>query len=180
MTNAPISKKTVGEISTDLLLKTSAPLSPIEIQRATENEFLANLQWAVNHELKETDCTEVCKAACLTRSASTKDFYVSVLTKSEKKLANVLRNYFVVTHDCPTPFFDQSVWKYVYKRGDLVYLWTVPNQETALTLKQNRNIVVPSEHQSLQFVLDYYDGTLHRFAKGLNGETMGAGGALII
>jgi hypothetical protein len=103
---------------------------------------------------------------------------VSVLLKKEKKLENVLRNYFVVTHDCPTPYFDQTVYKYNHRLCDLKYLWTVPDKETALTLKENKNIVVPAERPLLQFVLDYFDGNLHRLAKHLNGETMLAGGQL--
>ena len=55
----------------------------------------------------------------------------------------------------------------------------VPDQETALTLKENKQIVVPAERSLLQFVLDYYDGNLHRICKKLNGETMDAGSMLI-
>ena len=180
MTKNPISKKTVGQTSTELLSKTPDTLSPIDIQKAAELEIIRNLEWAVKHELKSVPCTDICRENCLSRKASDGDFYVSILTKKERKLENVLRNYFVVTKDCPTPFFDQSVWKYNYKLGDLVYLWTVPNQETALILKKNRSIVHPEEHWSLKFVLDYYNGDLHRLAKKLNGETMNPGGALIV
>ena len=82
-------KQTAGKIASDLLLKTPDALSPIDIQRSTEQEYLRNLEWAVKHELKETDCLEACKENCLKRSVTQKDFYVSVLLKKEKKLESI-------------------------------------------------------------------------------------------
>lgn len=171
-------RETVGKVASDLLTKVGDTRSPIEIQKATEIDFLKNLEWSINHELKLVDCTNVCKEACLSRTAPQDNFYIEVITQSHENLPNVLRNFFITKKACPTPNFDQSVWLYEYKLGKLRYLWTVPNKETALTLKENRNIVHRGEHHSLQFVLDYFDGKLHRVAKKLNKETMLAGGAL--
>lgn len=173
--------QTVGKIASDLLLKTPDSNDPIEIQRATEEEYLHNLQWCVKHALKKVDCNSIAgHDECKKRTAFEGDFYVAALLKKEKLLQNVLRNYFVATKSCPTPTFDQTIYKYNAQKEAIEFLWVVPDQETALTLKENKQIVVPAERGLLQFVLDYYDGNLHRICKKLNGETMNAGSALII
>ena len=173
-------KQTVGKIASDLLLKTPDSNDPIEIQRATEAEYLQNLEWCVKHALKKIDCSSIAgHDDCKKRVAFDGDFYVAALLKKEKLLQNVLRNYFVATKSCPTPTFDQTIYKYNAQKEAIEFLWVVPDQETALTLKENKQIVVPAEHGLLQFVLDYYDGNLHRICKKLNGETMNAGSLLI-
>jgi len=171
--------QTVGKIASDLMLKTPDSNDPIEIQRATEQEYLDNLMWCVQHALKKVDCSSIASHdECKNRTALEGDFYVAALLKKEKLLQNVLRNYFIATKSCPTPTFDQTIYKYNSKKEAIEFLWVVPDQETALTLKDNKQIVVPSERGLLQFVLDYYNGNLHRVCKQLNGETMNAGSLL--
>lgn len=175
-----MAKQTMGKIASDLLLKTPDSNDPIEIQRATENEYLHNLEWCVQHELKKVDCSSIeGHDVCKDRTSMTGDFYVSALLKKEKLLQNVLRNYFIPTKCCPTPNFDQTVYKYNAKKEAIEFLWVIPDQETCLTFKDNKQIIVPEERGLLQFILDYYNGNLHRICKKLNGETMDAGSQLI-
>lgn len=171
--------QTVGKIASDLMLKTPDSNDPIEIQRATEQEYLDNLMWCVQHAIKKVDCSSIKgHDECKNRAALDGDFYVAALLKKEKLLQNVLRNYFVATKSCPTPTFDQTIYKYNAKKEAIEFLWVIPDQETALTLKDNKQIVVPEERGLLQFVLDYYNGNLHRICKKLNGETMAPGSLL--
>lgn len=172
-------KQTVGKIASELLQKTPETFNSIEIQRATEQEYLDNLIWCVNHARKKVDCSTIeGHDVCKDRTAFEKDFYISVLLKKEKLLENVLRNYFVPTIDCPTPFFDQTVYRYNHEKEDVEYLWTIPDEETCLIFMENKNIIVPSERGLLKFVLEYFDGTLLNLCKKLNGETKYAGVAL--
>ncbi len=174
-----MSKDTVGKIASDLLQKTPDSNDPIEIQRVTEKEYLDNLIWAVEHAQKKLDCSSIDgHDACKDRVPLDGDFYVVALLKKEKTLANVLRNYFVTTLSCPTPHFDQTVYRYHAKKEDLQFLWVVPDKDTAETFLENRDIIVPEERGLLKFVLDYYDGTLFQLAKHLNGETSNPGVAL--
>jgi hypothetical protein len=172
-------KKTIGQISQDLLQSGSGSVNPLEIAYAREKEYLDNLVWCVNHALKKVDCSSIKgHDECVNRSALTGDFFIEVLLKKEEKLQNVLRTYFIPRSTCPTPFFDHTVFRYNSKKEEIEYLWTIPDQEMCLTLKENKQKVVPSEQQSLEMVLMYYDGKLHRLAKKFNGETMNAGVAL--
>ena len=101
-------KKTVGAVASELLQKVPETKDPIEIQREVHKEYIDNLKVAVDRGL-------------LTMKH---DFYVVVIVKKEKLLENVLRNYFAERSTCPTPDYDQSVFKYLsllHQIGQAVY-----------------------------------------------------------
>lgn len=173
-----MTKKTVGSIASELLSQSNTQ-DVIETQRATEQEYLDNLIWAVKHAQKKIDCSSIeGHKECASRIAFEKDFFIVVLLKKEKLLENVLRNYFITTLACPTPHFDQTVYRYDHKKEDVEFIWVVPDKETCEILSSNATIIVPEERQLLRMVLDYYDGTLFRIAKKFNGEHMAPGVAL--
>lgn len=171
--------KTVGSIAVDLLQKADQKINPQDIQQAQNKEYMDNLVWCLQHALKKVDCSHIQgHEICKDREALIGNFFIVALLKKERLLENVLRNYFIPTLTCPTPFFDQTVYMYDAQKESLEFVWVVPDQETSEILKENAKIVVPAERGLLQYVLDYYDGTLYRKAKTLNGEAMHLGGAL--
>jgi hypothetical protein len=97
-------------------------------------------------------------------------FYIAVLTKQEELLKNIIRNYFVARQSCPTPTFDQSVFKVNKDAGTIEYLWTVPNKKAAEFLWQNAQKIKAEQHQLLQFVMDFKSGELDKIAMKLNNE----------
>ena len=172
-------KKTVGAIASELQKQNTNPIDPIELQRATEKEYLDNLIWCVKHVQKKIDCSGLENhEACKDRPAMDGDFYIAALLKKEKLLENVLRNYFVPTIACPTPHFDQTVYKYVKEKEDVEFLWVIPDQETCEIFHANKDKIVPAERGLLGYVLAYYDGSLFNMAKRFNGESHFAGSAL--
>lgn len=174
-----MNQKTVGTIASDLLIKNNESYDPREIQKAQENEYLQNLEWCVKHAKKLVDCSSLENHdACKDRSALTGSFFIAVILKKEKLLENVLRNYFIATTACPTPTYDQTVYRYDDQKDSIEYLWTVPDRETCLTFKENITEIVPEERALLQNILSFYDKTLLRMAKKFNKEQMVLGGAL--
>jgi len=172
-------KKTVGSIATELKKSDSSTINPQEIQHAQEKEYLDNLIWAVKHAQKRVDCIDdSCKDICKSREALMGDFYIVGLLKRERLLDNVLRNYFIPTLACPTPYFDQTLYRYKADKDDIEFVWVIPDQETCEVFRENKDKIVPEERSLLQFILDYYDGTLYRLSKKLNGETDRPGVAL--
>lgn len=149
-------RETVGKISTDLLKKTPDTQSPIELEREMQKEYMDNLIACINDHKKIFD----------------KDFYVVVITKRERLMQNVFRNYFMARLSCPTPDYDQSVYKYDHKNEELSYIWTIPSRDTAYYLREHAMEVAPEENQLLNFVLEFADGTLYKLAKKLNGEAL--------
>lgn len=145
-------KKTVGSVASELMQKTPDSRDPIELQREMQKEYSDNLLIALN------DFKKTCDA----------DFFIVVLTKKEKLLQNVIRNYFFGRNSCPTPEYDQSVFRYNRKDDALEYLWTLPSKDTCELMYANAMQV--QEKALLQCVLDFYDGTLEKLAKKWNNE----------
>lgn len=99
------------------------------------------------------------------------DFYIVVITKKERLLDNVLRNYFTGRISCPTPDYDQTVYRFDRRDDVLEFLWVIPSKDACLYLKSNVLSIPPEERQLLGYVLDFSDGILFNMAKQLNGES---------
>ena len=98
------------------------------------------------------------------------DFYVVVITKKERLMHNVLRGYFTARLSCPTPDYDQAVYKYFRDGDELKFLWVVPSADTVELMKDNVHYVPAEQYALLGFVLKFADGSLLRMAKSMNGE----------
>ena len=98
------------------------------------------------------------------------DFYIVVETKKEPKMKNVIRNYFFPRMTCPTPTYDNSVYKYHRSEEHLQFLWVLPSKEVCKMMREYALEIPSEERELLQFVLDDADGTLLRRCKQLNGE----------
>jgi hypothetical protein len=152
-------RKTVGSLSQELLIKAPDTRNPIELEREMQRDYLKNI-WE-----------------CIDRSKSNypDQFFVVVLTKREHLMQNVLRNYFVARQTCPTPNYDQTVFRYTGKDDKLEYIWTIPDRETSFTYLTQALMVVPEERQLLNFILDFKSGALAKLAMHLNGEEIPQG-----
>ena len=96
------------------------------------------------------------------------DFYVTVITKKERLMPNVMRNYFFARHSCPTPDYDQTVYLYTRTDDSIEFLWVIPSKQTCLYMVTNPLEI--QERELLQFVLDFADGTLMKKSMILNKE----------
>ena len=128
----------------------------IELEREMQKEYMKNVLECIDAHKKMFDS----------------DFYVVVITKREPLMPNVLRNYFMARLSCPTPDYDQSVYKYNRSSQSIDYIWTIPSRETSHHLKENAMYVAHEESDLLNFVLEFADGTLYKLAKKLNGEAI--------
>lgn len=147
-------KTTVGKVALDLAKKSPDTLDPIEIEREMHTDYEKNIDLCIDDGLTKY----------------THDFYVVVLTKKERLLENVLRNYFFSRSTCPTPEYDQTVYKYHYSTGDVEFLWVIPSKDTCEVMRDYAIEVVHEEKELLRYVLDFYDGSLFTKAKQLNNE----------
>jgi len=147
--------KTVGELSQDLLLK-ATPTSHSVSEQAGEQleDFEKNVYLCLEKHKKLFDG----------------DFFIVVLTKKEKLLENVIRNYFYGRISCPTPNYDQIVYKYSRKEDSVEPLWVIPDKKTCKYFKEYTTEVNPTQFELLSNVLKFADGSLFKLAKELNGE----------
>lgn len=148
-------KETVGKIATDLIIKAPETTNPIEQMREQLSNYESNFWECVKSGVK---------------LYPSKDFYVVVLTKNEKLLKNVFRNFFFNRLSCPTPDWDQTLYKYKHKNEEVVFMWTIPSKVACEHLTFHAREVVPEEQALLRYVLAFNDGTLMKLAKDLNNE----------
>lgn len=98
------------------------------------------------------------------------DFFIEVQQQRFVLLAKVLRNYFIPRSTCPTPNYDQSVYRFDRMKDELEYVWTLPDRESAFDLIANALTIEDEYRELLQYVLDFKDGTLFKLAQTLNNE----------
>lgn len=98
------------------------------------------------------------------------DFYVVVLTKKERLMENVIRNYFFNRISCPTPEYDQTVYKYIRSDSNLNFMWVIPAKDVCEYMRDFPLEVPKSERELLNFVFDFYSDSLLQLAKRENGE----------
>lgn len=148
-------RKTVGQISTTLQAK------------AHDDTHSATDQ--MREQLKDYE-QHVFSTLRSGKSDYNGTFYVVVLTKKERLMPNVLRNYFFTRSTCPTPEYDQAVYQYSRSDDKLDFLWVVPSKHTCEMYKE-RAVTIPTEEKELlHYVLDFEDGTLFKKALVLNKE----------
>lgn len=147
-------KETVGKKALELAQKAPETRSPIELEREMHKDYEKNILECIDRGKKELDS----------------DFFVIVITKKEPLLQNVLRHFYFFRISCPTPDYDQTVYKYTKSTDIVEFIWTIPSRDTCFMLKDNKTIVSPLEYGLLDFVLKFDDGTLRKLAKTLNGE----------
>lgn len=147
-------KKTVGKIATELQQQNTEKINIIDQQRQMQKDYMNDLMVAVDRGCNLFDG----------------DFFIHVETKLEKLLSNVIRNYFIPRLTCPTPNYDQTVFRYNRKDGRIEYLWTIPDRETSHHLLDHANEVVQEEKELLNFIAKFANGTLFRMCKKYNNE----------
>lgn len=162
-------RETVGKVSQLLSQKQPDTQDPIELQQEMQKDYISNLFFAVQHATKRIDCSSLHKE-CDIKEPRQGDFYILVITKKERLLENVIRNYFFTRDACPTPDYDQAVYKYHADTQDIEFIWIIPSKDTCLLFVENALQIIPEEKPLLQFILDFKDGTLMKKAKILNGE----------
>jgi hypothetical protein len=100
------------------------------------------------------------------------DFFIEILYKVERLMQDVNRLYFIPRLSCPTPNFDQHVYKYHRGSDMLEFIWVVPDKDTCNEYRYNINAIPDDEIELRNYVLDFYDGTLETRAKKLNNENI--------
>jgi hypothetical protein len=148
-------RDTVGKLSSELL------------QTDTYADHSAGEQ--MQEQLKDYE-TNVFDCVARGKTCYSTDFYVVVITKRERLMQNVIRHYFFHRSTCPTPDYDQTVYKYNKKDDSIEFMWVIPAKPIVEELNAHKTEVDLSVSQLLKFVLEFVDGTLDKKARALNGE----------
>lgn len=107
-----------------------------------------------------------------TKGLPNRDFYIVVLLKHEIIFGDKVWHLLpFVRPTCPSPEYDQTVFKYHHKVGTPEFLWCLPDKETYDWYVENASIIHPDRWGLLKFVLMDKSGVLLKKAKILNGES---------
>jgi len=150
-------KETVGKLSSELLQRDIyADHSAGEQMQAQLSDYESNLFDRVVHG----------------KAVYAGDFYLVVIAKREKLMPNAFRLYYFHRISCPSPDYDQTVYKYHRKDEQLEFLWVIPAKPVIKDMIANRLDLDTSLYQLLKFVIEFVDGTLDKKARELNGEPL--------
>lgn len=149
-------RETLGKIALDLIAKDEPRHSVIDMQREMQKDYEKNFYECLDSGKKECDG----------------DFFIVVLTKTERLLKNVIRNYFFFRKSCPTPTYDNAIYMYHRKEDRIEFLWVIPSKETCEAFRDDPLATPEEEKELLNYIYDFYEGTLDIKAKKLNGEPL--------
>jgi len=147
-------KESAGSISYKMRLKDTKAQSAIDQMREQLTDYDKNIAICVNDNKKVFDG----------------DFYVVVITKKERLMQNIFRGYYFARLSCPTPDYDQAVYKYMREDDHLEFLWVIPAASIVDYMKNNAKYIPPDQYGLLSYVMKFTEGTLLRLSKELNGE----------
>lgn len=146
--------ETVGSLSSKLLLKEPDASNAIDQMYEQLTDYDENMQKCIKDNRNKYIC----------------DFYVVVLTKKERLMQNVIRSYFFARSTCPTPDYDQAVYRYHRNSESIEFMWVIPSADVVNFMKNNGSSVLVEQYELLQYVLNFCDGSLLALAKSLNNE----------
>lgn len=160
----PEKKTTVGEESLKLREKSLTEVGPDAIELQQEIHKGSNSEKSYEEEVWET----VDRGR--KDSAISGDFYIVVLVKKERHLQNVVRQLFFYRQSCPTPEYDQTVYRYVRTADEIEFLWTIPNNAACMFLPQMKGDLPDDQKLLVEMVEAFNSGALDRKARLLNKE----------
>lgn len=152
-------RKTYGEKMVEHQQKT--PIYPKEdmlgVAEAVSKKMMSEVWLTIEEALKHSDYR-------------TKDFYV-VLCVNIEHYFNNLRGIPIARQSCPTPVYEQVVWKY-HHAGGLEYLWTIPGAFRYHHILQNKNMYMDTKRYGnmAKFVHLMESGELLNWVKKENGD----------
>lgn len=97
------------------------------------------------------------------------DFFIVVLIKIES-LTRRIRLLYTPIPGCPTPNYDQIVFKYDHTLDKVEELWVIPNKYACETYRENIAEIDKQEHKLRDYIIDFYNGNLSRKADQLNNK----------
>jgi hypothetical protein len=152
-----MTKQKVGKQYVDIQKNTDKQkVNVLELAAEMKKEFMPNLFEAVNR-------------GCLKWDG---DFWIDIENKQEPLMPKMFRDMFQDKKDCPTPRYDQSLFRYNRQKGQIEHWWTIPDKDSCLHMLLNHKQIPPEEHQLLKWVIQFGNGELFKLSKKLNGEKL--------
>lgn len=131
----------------------------IEYRRAMEPSIISEIE-RVAFEAKNTD------------PYTKKDHYYIVFLLKKERIGQAIRPYIFARLSCPTPHWNQTVYKFYKNSDSLEYLWHIPGilRYYSIVNDPKRYLDDKNFKTMAQFVLLDHSGDLLHWVKKENGE----------
>jgi hypothetical protein len=98
-----------------------------------------------------------------------------MLTKVER-IGNAVRTFVLARHSCPTPTYQQAVWKFNHESGTLEFMWSIPDKILYYYLLHNKTKLLADKQyaDTVKFVILMESGELLDWVKRENNEKIDA------
>lgn len=96
------------------------------------------------------------------------DFFVEIRCKEFKSLEKLYLYKPFVRRTCPYPDFDQTVYHYDSKRGEVIFRWTIPGKKQSRTFLKIFPDIKAEDYDLFEMLVAYKQGYLHEMADDLN------------
>lgn len=150
--------------------KLTVGAAALELQEKTKDESYAPVEIQREAHKGESGITGLLECVERGKKEYPGDFYIVCIVKKERLLQNVIRTYYLHRYSCPTPGWDEAVYRYRKADDSIEFLWVVPDKDTCQAFLAAPEHV-PVEHAQLyKYVVEYYDGTLLKRCKSYNKE----------
>jgi hypothetical protein len=101
-----------------------------------------------------------------------RNFYLVLVLTNEKTPGNLPVDHIFTRRSCPSPGYNQNVFKYHHISGSLEYLWTIPRQHIYWHMYKNKSYYLQSEKHKrmMSFIVLMESGELLKWCIKENGE----------
>jgi len=114
------------------------------------------------------------------KKATEGDFFIEVIRTHEPGRRKMFRRRQFWTNSCSTPTPGSAIYQYTRADDKLDLLWDLPpTTACAWAFRNKKELTLTGMGNVLPMIMDYYDGTLLKRAKKINGEYDGKGSAVI-
>ena len=117
----------------------------VDIKEVRE-EITSGYMGAIEHAIKEGE-----------KTFESNKFFVHVLTKVDR-ITKAITNYFHARESYPAPNYDQALYKYDRRNGDLVFLWVIPSEKTLKLLYSDSFMVNGVRSPLTKYCVDFMNG----------------------
>lgn len=133
----------VGQASYDLLQKPPEKINVIDMQREMQKSVLREIEDIIqNHK------------------TYAKKYYIVYMIIRDRIMTNAIKQKFIVRRTRPAPNYDCSLFSYDNERDELLFHWTIPDEEACEYILHNPEELSAEEKPLLEYVSKFADGKL--------------------
>ncbi len=135
--------KSVGQVAYELLNKSPEKINVIDMQR----------------EMQKTALHEIDDIIKKHGNYSPK-YYIVYMLQRERTMPNAIRQRFIVRKTRPDPNYDCSLFSYDNKSSELVFHWSIPDEQTCEYMLHNKEEISKDQKNLLSYVEKFANNTL--------------------